>query len=259
LTLQGKILHADGVALALELSLVGADKRQIWAGRYGDISLESDYPVAPGVDPFDDLYNAVANDVAAAVTALDGRRLQALQRVALMRFARQLAPATFDKYLAQEKDGGLALVAYPADGDPMLSRLARLRRQDDLFIDTVDEQYRDLTQRIGESYDLWRQYSREVSLYSDRYEAVAAERPRAGRRGSFAAMQQVYGSFRKVKLQEEDLRDLVDGFAGESLETVVAVDDGVVRLSGTVEERYAEWRRILTRIYALESGVAEEP
>ena len=72
-------------------------------------------------------------------------------------------------------------------------------------------------------------------------------------------MQQVYGSFRKVKLTEEDLEDLVAGFAGESLETVMEVDDGVVRLRGSVSDRYAEWRDILARIYALESGAPLAP
>jgi hypothetical protein len=67
-------------------------------------------------------------------------------------------------------------------------------------------------------------------------------------------MQQSYASFRKVKIQEEDFGALVKGFAGESLETVLEVDDGVVRLSGSVEERYREWRGILARIYDLETG-----
>ena len=125
------------------------------------------------------------------------------------------------------------------------------------FIDTVDQQYRDLADEIGESYDLWRQYSLEVEQYAQGYEAAAGGRQRAGRRGSFASLQQVYGSFRKVKMQEEDLQDLVAGFAGESLETVVEVDDGVVRLRGSVDERYAQWREILTQIYALESGGIE--
>ena len=67
-------------------------------------------------------------------------------------------------------------------------------------------------------------------------------------------MQQVYASYRKVKIQEQDLRGLVEGFGGESLETVLEVDDGIVRLRGSVARRYDEWRRILARIYGLESG-----
>jgi hypothetical protein len=254
LMLRGRILHADGVSLALEISLLAADGRLLYSRRYRDESVDSDYPVQPGRDPFQDIYHAIANDAAAAAAALSAERRVALRRVALMRFAESLAPATYGAYLGKDGDGYRQLLAYPADDDPMLRRIQRLQRQDDLFVDTVDQQYRELEERIAASYDLWRQYSRELSLYSARYEMEVEGRSRAGRRGSFGAMQQVYGSFRKVKLQEEDLRDLVDAFASESLETVVEIDDGVVRLSGSVEERYAEWRRILERIYALETG-----
>ena len=67
-------------------------------------------------------------------------------------------------------------------------------------------------------------------------------------------MSQVYASYRKVKIQEEDLRDLVQGFGGDALETVLEVDDGVFRLSGSVDDRYREWQSILARINSLETG-----
>ena len=136
----------------------------------------------------------------------------------------------------------------------MLLRLSRVRRQDDLFIDAVDEQYADLRGEVEDSYALWREYNYELQRFGDDYRTSASERKSTARRGSFAAMQQVYASYRKVKIQEEDLRELVKGFSGESLETVLEVDDGVFRLSGSVQDRYAQWRKILTRINALETG-----
>ncbi len=141
----------------------------------------------------------------------------------------------------------------------MLLRLQRLRRQDELFIDTVDQQYKDLRDKVAESYALWREYSFELQRYGETYRNEAGDRKRTARRGSYAAMQQVYASFRKVKIQEEDLRNLVAGFTGESLETVLEVDDGVFRLSGSVEDRYREWRDILTRIDSLEKGGLGRP
>ena len=107
---------------------------------------------------------------------------------------------------------------------------------------------------MAQSYALWREYAFELQRYGQSYRAGAAERKSTARRGSYAAMQQVYAIYRKVKIQEQDLRGLVEGFGGESLETVLEVDDGIVRLRGSVARRYEEWRRILARIYALESG-----
>lgn len=251
----GEILRADGEVLELALRVTAVDGTRLLERRYRDLAGADDYPVAADDDPFADLYRAVSNDLAALARSLDAPRRRALRRIALMRFAARLAPEAFAGYLETLPGGRLALAQYPAAGDPMLERLQRLRRQEFLFIDTVDQQYRDLAGRVAESYDLWRQYSRELARYGESYLQDVERRERAGRRGSYAALQQVYGSFRKVKLQEEDLRELVRGFAGESLETVLAVDDGVVRLEGSVAQRYAEWRRLLARIYALESGV----
>jgi hypothetical protein len=257
LLLDGKILRADGAELELEISLRGADGRRLFAKTYRDEATPADYPVAPGGEPFADIYRAISNDLLTLAATLDNKRRQTLTRLALMRFAADLSPASFERFLERSDEGFYALRSYPADDDPMFGRLARLRRQDDLFIDTVDEQYSDLGRQVAESYALWREYSFELQRFGDDYRASAADRKSSARRGSFANMQQVYASFRKVKIQEEDLRELVKGFSGESLETVLEVDDGVFRLSGSVQDRYDEWRKIVTRIYELETGAIE--
>lgn len=253
LVLETEILRADGADLHLSVQVKTAANVVLMQKEYRDTAEPVDYPVKPGSDPFDDIYYAIANDLRTAVSALSAGEKATLQKLALMRFAADLSPSAFSRFLAREADS-YALRSYPADGDPMLRRLDRLRRQDDLFVDSVDQRYRDLYEEVRESYALWREYSFELQRFGQSYRSSAAERKRTGRRGSYAAMQQVYTSFRKVKIQEEDLGDIVDGFAGDSLETVLEVDDGVFRLSGSVDERYEEWRRILGRIYDLETG-----
>ena len=254
LLIEGKILRADGAVLELALTLRGADGRLLLDRTYRDEAEVSDYPVDTGADPFDDVYRAIANDVQAALAALTPGQRDTLRRLALMRFAASLAPATFSRFIDSDARGRYSLASFPADDDPMLRRLERLRRQDELFIDSVDEQYGDLRDEVAQSYALWREYAFELQRYGESYRATAAGRKSNARRGSYAAMQQVYASYRKVKIQEEDLRGLVKGFGGESLETVLEVDDGIVRLRGSVAQRYDEWRRILARIYGLEGG-----
>jgi hypothetical protein len=254
LVLSARIIRADGLALELEVRLEAIDGRQLLEKTYRDEAQEGDYRNARE-DPFADLYRAISNDVQTAVLALGDEQRGQLQRLALMRFGASLSPVTFDRFLTSDEDGYLALAGFPAAGDPMLTRLLRLRRQDDLFIDAADEQYSDLLDTVGESYDLWRAYAFELETYGAAYRESAASRRSDARRGSFAAMQQVYATFRKVKLQEEDLNDLVAGFGGEALETVMTTDDGVYRLSGSVASRYEQWRGILSQIYALETGL----
>ena len=254
LVAEGEILTADGATLELRLRVVSADGEVLLTRIYRDEATPADYPVAAGDDPFADIYRAISNDLLLIAQRLTAEQRIELERIAMLRFASELAPATFSRFLQRNPDDRYALVSFPAAGDPMLARLARLRRQDELFIDAVHDQYADLQEQVAESYALWREYSFELQRFGDSYRESAAERKTSARRGSYAAMQQVYASFRKVKIQEEDLRELVRGFSGESLETVLSVDDGVVKLSGSVQQRYDEWRRILTRIDALETG-----
>lgn len=253
LVLGGEIREADGLSLELKIYLRTAEGRELFSRIYRDEATEEDYPLS-GDDPFADLYRAVSNDVVAALEAMSAAERRRLDQLATMRFASELAPDSFSRFLSGGDDKPYALVSYPSDNDPMLARLQRVRRQDELFIDTVDQQYADLFDQVSESYDLWREYGFELRRYGDDYRLSASERKRNARRGSYAAMQQVYASYRKVKIQEEDLRGLVQGFAGDALETVIEVDDGVFRLSGSVDDRYRQWQQILTRINALEVG-----
>lgn len=254
LVLEGEILRADGMVLELQIRLRGADGALLLDRRYRDEARETDYPVAMGDDAFGDIYRAIANDVHESVAALGEAQRRTLSRLSLMRFAAELSEASFGRFISKESADAYRLLSFPADGDPMLGRLARIRRQDELFIDTVDQQYSELREKVGDSYALWRQYSFELERFGESYRNSAAARKSSARRGSYAAMQQDYARYRKVKVQEDDLGDIVSGFAGESLETVLEVDDGVFRLSGSVGERYREWRRILSRIYSLETG-----
>lgn len=252
--IEGEILRADGEVLELQLRARGADGSLLLDKIYRDEAVDGDYPVAAGREPFGDIYRAISNDLLAIAGTLNEERRLTLQRLALMRFAAGLSPATFDRFVGRTDEGNYSLISFPADGDPMLLRLSRVRRQDDLFIDAVDEQYTDLRGDVEDSYALWREYNYQLQRFGDDYRSTASERKSSARRGSYAAMQQVYASYRKVKIQEEDLREIVKGFSGESLETVLEVDDGVFRLSGSVQDRYSQWRQILTRINALETG-----
>lgn len=251
LAVSGAIIHSDGVDLVLAVRAVDA-RGEVWLDRnYHDRAAAEDYPVEPGAEPFGDLYRQVANDLAAAQRA---RSVSALPTVALLRYAEVLAPGVFSTYLATGDDGRRELRRVPAVGDPMLARVQRLRNQEYLFIDAADEQYGDLVERFAPTYHLWRQYAHELALYETDYLARAGEREINARRGTYAAMQQTYGRFRRVKIHEQDLEELAEGFDNEVTETVIDVDDRVYRLSGSLATQYDEWQEILQRIFALESG-----
>jgi hypothetical protein len=255
LLLETRILHSDGERLALEVQAVDATGR-VWLDRvYTALARQAAYPVAPGGDPFDDLYRQIANDLLARRATLDHGELQAIRRVGLLRYAADLAPEAFGDYLARDGEGYWRVERLPAQGDPMLQRVQRLREQEYRFVDTVDEQYLELREAMQHTSDLWRQYGFEQAQYMEDYQRRLSQRDSAGSRGSFAAMQQTYNAFKWSKIQQQDLRELALGFNNEVSPTVLDVSGRVFRLSGSLDAQYAEWRAILRQIFALETGL----
>ena len=255
LLVTGKIRQSDGTRLVLEVSAWDATGRQWLDKTYTDTATERDYPAPEGSDPYIDLYRQIANDLLAFRLRLDRRQLQTIREVALMRYAASLSEEAFGSYLQRDPEGIYTLVRLPAEGDPMMARAERIRNQEHLFVDTVDEQYVNLYEEMAPTYSLWRQYGREQALYLEDYEARAQSRERSGQRGTFSAMEQTYNTYKQIKIQEQDLDDMALGFNNEVAPTVMESSGKVFRLSGTLESQYNEWRGILREIFALETGL----
>ena len=255
LLITGRIEYSDGLRLVLALKAVDVTGK-VWLDRvYQDQSREADYPVPVGGDPYQHLYNQFANDLLAARNALAPEALRRIPEVAKLRYAESLSPDAFAGFLATDEQGLLTAVRLPADGDPMMARVQRIQNQEYLFIDTVDEQYLQLSQEMGPTYNLWRQYGREQAIYKQDYQRRLAARDSQGRRGTFPAMQQTYNAFKWTKIQQQDLHELAVGFDNEVAPTVLEASGKVFRLSGTLDNQYAEWRDILRQIFALETGL----
>ncbi|MEH6634798.1 MAG: hypothetical protein V7700_04725 [Halioglobus sp.] len=255
LLLTGKILQSNGLRLAIQVQVHDASGRRWLDKVYVDETTASDYPVTGGGDPYMDLYRQIANELLTLKQSLSGKQQQDIRNVALMRYASSLSPEVFGDYLARTEGGMYKLARLPADGDPMMARVDRIRNQEYLFIDTVDEQYAKLYEEMAPTYNLWREYGREQALYTATYQDRVAQRERRGRRGTYAAMEQTYDAYKWSKIHEQDLDDLALGFNNEVAPTVMEVSGKVFRLNGTLDSQYTEWRNILREIFVLETGL----
>ncbi len=255
LRVQGKILHSDGIDLVLQIRVSDATG-QLWLDKiYHDQTRQNDYPAIARDDPYGDLYREIANDLEQLKAQLSAPELAKIRDVALLRYAASLSPEAFGDFLSPAADGVFELQRLPADDDPMMVRVQRIRNQEYLFIDTVDEQYVALHAEMGPTYYLWRQYGRERAIFKESYEARVANRDSYGRRGSYIAMEQTYNAFKNLKIQDQDLQELAGGFNNEVAPTVMEVSGRVFRLNGGLDAQYAEWRDILRSIFALETGL----
>lgn len=255
----GTILHSDGQRLELRIRASDATGA-LWLDQtYTGTATAVDYPVKPSGDPFLDVYTRIAADLLSARRQKSAADLSAIRQVAELRYASGLAPEVFSSYLSHTPDGRYTLLRLPATDDPMLARVLRIRDQEYRFVDTVDEQYTRLGEEMASTYNLWRQYGAEQAEYSTEYQARVSGRDSQGRRGSFAALEQTYNAYKWSKIHEQDLDELALGFNNEVAPTEMDVSGTVFKLSGSLDAQYTEWREILQRIFALESGLPPAP
>lgn len=254
LSVEARILESSGLRQRVQFVARDATGR-LWLDRqYSLESHETAQTISGASEPYHKMYRQVATDLVSFRSELDARSLREIRQVALIRYAYSLSPEAFSDYLVTDETGRYTLQRLPAQGDSMMVRVERIRNQEYLFIDNVDEQYGDLHDDMASTYSLWLQYDREQSLYSEDYEQRAASRDKQGRRGSFAAMQQSYNAYRNFRIQEQGMDELATGFNNELEPTIVETSGKVFRLTGTLESQYAEWRGILREIFAIETG-----
>ncbi len=254
LVVQAQIVQSSGEQLQLAVTATDASGQPWLQQSYQGQAAESAYPGLAGSDPFASVYQRIAADLSAQREARSPQALAQLRTLTRLRYAGSLAPEAFADYLAGGGDTPYTLQRLPAEDDPMLQRVERIRQQEYLFIDNVDEQYARLHDELQPTYHLWRQNWREQAVYERDYQQRAAERESNDRRGSYAAMLADYSTYRAYRIRQQDMDELALGFNNEVGPTVVESRGRVFRLSGSLQSRYEDWRRILREIFALEMG-----
>ena len=73
--------------------------------------------------------------------------------------------------------------------------------------------------------------------------------------GGVAAVISGYKKREEAKIHTESLKEISGSFQTEAAPLVVDVEGRTLRLTGTAEEQYAEWRRLLHELYQEETGL----
>ena len=77
--------------------------------------------------------------------------------------------------------------------------------------------------------------------------------------GGAAAIQSGMAKSKEAKMHVEALRELGASFDAEVAPLVVEVEGQTLRLSGSAETQYENWRKLLREIYATETGLPLDP
>ncbi len=230
-------------------------------------------------DPYQNVYNEIANDLLAARDKLAERDLVEVRRVAEMRYAADLVPAAFEETLAQDRDGIFELKRLPAEDDPMLARMRAVREREYLLVDTLNEYYASLYYDLSTPYEDWRKMSREETLRYQELKRSARMRQLLGLAailgaiayegsggdnsaitmtgiiGGIEGLKSGFGKAAEADIHRESIRELGASFESEAEPVVVEIEGQTRRLTGTAEEKYKEWRRLLHEIYTAETGI----
>lgn len=255
LRISGEIVNSGGAVL--ELAIKAQDSTgKLWLDRsfrgtaVASESLNND---ALAEDPFAQIFADIVRELQQQAQLLTPQERERIKSVALLRYGLALVPAAFAPYLEESADGVVTLKRLPANDDPILARILNIREREYLFIDVVDEEYRQFYDEVKPVYDLWRQYQSEQADSSAARATRQLSTPSDFARGSYRALQESYNNYRWAKLQELYVDELGEGFTNEVEPTQLELDDSVFRLSGTLEQQYREWRNILAELFSLET------
>jgi hypothetical protein len=285
LLVAGEILESNGEYLGLKIEVVDASGRSWFRKNYREEVGEAAYKNnRPGQkDAFQNLYNAIANDMAAFKNSLSPEEIRNLRTTAKLKFADDFAPEAFKGYLAQDADDLLAIKRLPADDDPMLQRLLRIREREYMFVDTLNEQYEQFYVAMWPSYENWRQLNvterkaiseiRKKALTRQLLGALmiaGAVAAGVGNSNNTAVLQtgliliggQVildgFNISKEAEIHEASIRELSDSFSGEMKPVVMEFEGKQYELTGSAEEQFKKWRELLRKIYYAETGFEPE-
>ena len=286
LLVWGRVDHSDGYKVSLRMGAWDAKGRE-WLNK----TYKTTVPARAyakyrdtGQDPYQSIYNEIANDLLEIREEMSAEELAEIREIAHLRYAADLVPTAFSDHLTKDSKGIYTIQRLPSADDPMTQRIEAVREREYMLADTVNEYYAGLYYDLSVPYEDWRKMSREESLRYQELKRTARMRQLLGIAaivgaivyegsggsnsaitntailGGMEGIRSGFGLSTEADLYQDSIRELGDSFDSEVAPLVIEVEGQTHRLTGSAEEKYREWRRILREIYATETGGAfDEP
>ena len=284
--ISATISESDGEYVTLDVRVGDARGAQWYRKSYATQTGVSSYSVNRDkrTDPYQKVFNEIANDLSAHVAELTPKAIAAIQNVSELQFFADMSPSAYGEHLAADEGGIVSAVRLPAENDPSVNRLRQIRERDRLVVDTLNEHYANFYYGIAIPYHSWRKTAREESINYRQVKRSAALQTLMGAvvlAGSLAAdtnsggkqTQRINRQLQNIAIQEgfttmlkgfsrrseasmhlESIKELAESFGAEAAPMVVSVEGQSRRLTGTASAQYESWRRLLREIYESETG-----
>ena len=269
----GTIKVSNGEEMILAIHVADSTGKDWFEKTYKTVADDESYRYTkPGRDVYQHVYNRIANDIRKHRKKLTDKELIAIRNNSELRYAAKLSPDPFADYISYDPSGQSSITRLPASDDPMLTRVRKVRDREFLFIDTINEHYSNFYGEMWEPYENWRYYymveaeqRREIERRAKQTKFVAALIMIAGVMrgpGLFTTGALLYKNgmdiSEQAEIHNEAIRELGDSLQAEVTPLVVEVQGRTVELTGSIEEQYQQWRKLLREIYINETGFAFE-
>ncbi|HCU89338.1 MAG TPA: hypothetical protein DGR97_05325 [Gammaproteobacteria bacterium] len=282
----GQIVNSDGETLTVKVTVTDSANNKWYTRSYTDKL--SQYAYDPTLrqkqEPFQRLYNDIANDMEQYIRRIEPKEREKLRVVSKLRFAQRFAPNDYNDFLEIDSGGKYTLKHAPANGDPIMAHIDSIRIRDQMFIERLQDYYENFNRRMQIPYDQWREASYHETKALRKIKKESTVRKIGGAlaviagifaQGSSSHATRTAGVLgigggaymfksgldrgSEARLHEEGLKEMADSLGAEISPHTIALEDKTVTLSGTVDEQYAQWRNILNEIYLIETGQQPGP
>ncbi len=278
---SGLIKHSDGEALELKITVADTTGRTAYTKTYKGLASKYAYERRHKLhrDPFQGLFNQIANDLLLWRQKLSSTQALNLRTVSSLRFARQFSPEAFSEHLQSNRKGQLTVARLPAANDPIAQRIQNIRERDNLYVDTVQEYYDAFSRQMTEPYQTWRSESydevmavrdlkrqslqRTVGGVITILAGIAASGSNSGAARASGAVaigsgallvKSGLGKKAEAQIHVEALAELGQSLEAEVEPRVIDLEDQTVTLTGNVQMQYQQWQALLQKIYRAEHG-----
>lgn len=268
---KGTILTSNGEEMMLTIHVMDSTGQMWFEKSYKTFADDETYrQTRPGRDVYQYVYNRIANDIRKHRKKLKDKELIAIRNTSEIRYAAGISPDPFASYIDSTPNGQSTITRLPANDDPMLDRVRKIRDREFLFIDTINEHYSNFYGEMWDPYENWRKYylieadqRRAVERKAKQTKFVAALIMVAGIMrgpGLFTTGALLYKNgmdiSEEAEIHNEAIRELGDSLQAEVSPLVVEIEGRTVELTGSIEEQYQKWRELLREIYINETGFA---
>lgn len=288
--INGRIKKSDGEFIEVEVAVSDTSGQHWFTRTYKTQTGISSYSERRDrrLDPYQKIFNDIANDVKAHADTLAPERVVRLQQISELKFFADMSPLTYGEHLIVDEDGLVSVQRLPADNDPTVDRLRQIRERDRLVVDMLNEHYANFYYGISIPYHSYRKASREEAINyrqvqrSARLQTIMGIIVVAGslaidtndssysrsqmKRGiqnvgiaqGLSSIMSGFTRNSEASIHIEAIEELAESFGSEAAPMVVNIEGQSRRLTGTAAAQYESWRKLLRDIYEAESGFTEE-